>query len=263
VKQRAADSGQPSRHTQFKDHFSKQAADYAKFRPRYPDELFEFLGSLTPARELAWDCATGNGQAAIGLARVFHRVIATDASAEQIENAEIHARVEYRIALAENCGLDDDAIELVTVAQALHWLDLARFYAEARRVLKRAAGTIAAWAYLHLRVAPEIDALIKRYYSEIVGPYWPPERALVENFANLPFPFERIDTPRFQVEADWDLGALLGYLRSWSSTQRYIAAKGRDPVLLIADELRKLWGDPLQQRHLAWPLILHVGRPSA
>src|SRR6266498_1141048 len=88
----------------FKDHFSKQAADYANFRPRYPRELFEYLGSVAPSRALAWDCATGNGQAAVELAEVFDRVIATDASEKQIANAEPHDRVEYRIASAKKAA---------------------------------------------------------------------------------------------------------------------------------------------------------------
>ena len=120
----------------FKDHFSKQAADYAKFRPQYPPELFEYLGGIAPQRKLAWDCATGNGQAAIALASVFERVIATDASEAQIANAEAHAHVEYRVAPAENSGIESDTIDLVMVAQALHWFDLDRFYAEVMRLLK-------------------------------------------------------------------------------------------------------------------------------
>lgn len=245
----------------FKDHFSKQAADYAKFRPRYPAALFDFLASVAPARELAWDCATGNGQAAIGLARIFGHVIATDASAKQIANAEPHPRVEYRVAPAEACGLPDAKIDIVSVAQALHWFDLDRFYDEVRRVLKP-RGVIAAWAYLHLEVSPEIDGIVKRYYSDVVGPYWPPERALVESFSELAFPFDRIAAPHFQIETQCALDQLLGYLRSWSATQRYIAATASDPLDLIRDDLRQAWGDAAQDRHVVWPLILHVGRVS-
>ena len=121
----------------FKDHFSKQAADYATFRPRYPQKLFEYLGSIAPSRRLAWDCGTGNGQAAVGLASTFHRVIATDASEKQIANAQQHERIDYRVASAEDSGIQSEMIDLIMVAQALHWFDLDRFYDEARRVLKR------------------------------------------------------------------------------------------------------------------------------
>src|SRR5436305_157555 len=242
----------------FKDHFSKQAADYAKFRPRYPRELFEYLGSVAPSRALAWDCATGNGQAAVELAKVFDRVIATDASEKQIANAGLHERVEYRMASAEESGLESGTIDLIMVAQALHWFDLGSFYAEVRRVLKN-NGVFAASAYNLLHVEPAIDEIVNRYYYEVVGPFWPPERKLVEQFSDLPFPFQEIDPPEFEMTAQWNLDHLLGYLQTWSSTQRFIAANKRDPLEAIADDLRAAWGDPGQMRKVVWPLILRVG----
>jgi ubiquinone/menaquinone biosynthesis C-methylase UbiE len=178
----------------FKDHFSAQAADYAKFRPGYPRELFNYLASIAPGRQLAWECGTGNGQAAVALASVFDRVIATDASEKQITNAEPHERVEYRVAPAEDSGIESETLDLIMVAQALHWFDLERFYAEARRVLK-VNGVLAASAYNLLHIEPTVDEIVNRYYYEVVGPFWPPERKLIEQFANLPFPFHKIDPP--------------------------------------------------------------------
>lgn len=210
----------------FKDHFSKQASDYAKFRPQYPPELFEYLGGIAPQQKLAWDCATGNGQAAVALASVFERVIATDVSDAQIANAEAHARVEYRVAPAENSGIESDTFDLIMVAQALHWFDLDRFYAEAKRVLKP-RGVFAASAYRFLHITPAVDDLVnRRYYNEIVGPFWPAERALIMNFEEIPFPFPEQETLAFEMKVDWTLDHLLGYLRSWSATQRFIAANG-------------------------------------
>jgi SAM-dependent methyltransferase len=241
----------------FKDHFSEQAADYAKFRPRYPRELFEYLGNIAPSRQLAWDCATGNGQAAVGLASVFDRVIATDASEKQIANAQPHERVEYRVAPAENSGIKSGTVDLIMVAQALHWFDLDRFYAEARRVLKP-NGVLAASAYNLLRIEPAINEIVNRYYHEVVGTFWPPERVLIEKFEELPLPFSEIQAPSFEMIGQWNLEHLVGYLRSWSATQRFIAAKGADPLEQITDELRGAWGNPQQARSVIWPLTLRV-----
>jgi SAM-dependent methyltransferase len=242
----------------FKDHFSKQAADYAKFRPGYPRKLFDYLGSIAPSRQVAWDCGTGNGQAAVGLASVFDRVIATDASEKQIGNAQSHERVDYGVAPAENSGIGSGTIDLIMVAQALHWFDLNRFYVEARRVLKP-DGILAASAYNLLHVEPAIDEVVNRYYYEVVGPFWPPERKLVEQFAKLPFPFREIDAPKFEMTAQWNLDHLLGYLQTWSSTQRFIAANASDPLEQIMDELRTAWGDSPQTRNVTWPLVLRIG----
>jgi SAM-dependent methyltransferase len=242
----------------FKDHFSKQAADYAKFRPSYPQELFDYLRCIAPSHKLAWDCGTGNGQAAVGLASVFDRVIATDASENQIADAQPHERVEYCVAPAENSGIRSATIDLIMVAQALHWFDLDRFYAEARRVLKN-NGVLAASAYSLLQIEPAIDKIVNRYYYEVVGPFWPPERKLVENFGDLPFPFHEIERRKFEMTAQWDLDHLVGCLRTWSSTQRFIAARGRDPLQEINDDLRSAWGDPQQTRNVIWSLILRVG----
>jgi SAM-dependent methyltransferase len=242
----------------FKDHFSTQAADYAKFRPGYPQELFDYLGSIVPSRRLAWDCGTGNGQAAVRLASVFDRVIATDASEKQIANAQTHDGVDYRVAPAENCGIQSGTVDLITVAQALHWFDLDRFYDEARRVLWP-DGILAASAYNLLHIEPAIDNVVNRYYYEVMGPFWPPERRLVEQFNGLPFPFREIDPPKFEMTAQWNLDHLIGYLRSWSSTQRFIAAKGSDPLGQINDELREVWGDSEKMRRVIWPLVVRVG----
>jgi SAM-dependent methyltransferase len=242
----------------FKDHFSRQAADYAKFRPRYPRELFEYLGSVAPSRQLAWDCGTGNGQAAVGLATVFDRVIATDASEKQISNAQPHEHVEYRVAPAESSGIRSDTVDLIMVAQALHWFDLDRFCAEARRVLKL-NGVLAASAYNLLRIEPAIDEIVNRYYHEVVGPFWPPERKLVENFADLPFPFNEIEPPKIEMTTHWNLDHLIGCLGTWSSTQRFMAATGADRLEQIIDELRRAWGNPQQVRSVIWPLTLRIG----
>ena len=189
---------------------------------------------------------------------MFDRVIATDASEKQIANVQPHERVEYLVASAEASWLESGTVDLIMVAQALHWFDLDRFYAEVQRVLKP-NGVLAASAYLFAQIEPAIDAVVNQYYCEVVGPFWAPERRLVENFAEIPFPFHKIDPPKFEMAVHWDLDHLVGYLRTWSATQRFIAAKDTDPLEQIIDELRRAWGNPQQARSVVWPLILRVG----
>ena len=221
--------------------------------------MFEYLGTITPTRQLAWDCATGNGQAAVGLASVFDRVIATDASEKQIANAEQRDRVEYRVAPAEESGLESNSIDLIMVAQALHWFDLERFYDEVRRVLKP-NGALAASAYRFFHITPEIDELVNhRYHDGVVGPFWPPERALIQKFEALPFPFPEIDVPRFEMTAEWNLDQLIGYLRSWSATQRFVATTGRNPLDEIGGDVEKAWGERQKTKRIVWPVTLRVG----
>ena len=244
----------------FKDHFSRQAGEYAKFRPPYPRALFAFIAKHSPNDTQALDCATGSGQAAVALAEFFQNVIAIDASAAQIANAQPHDCVEYRVARAEATGLPDHSCAAITVAQAMHWLDLDDFYTEARRILQP-RGVLVFWAYNYLRLSPEIEAVVRRYHDEIVGRYWPPERKMVGRaYLQLPFPFEEIPHPDFQIEARWTLEHLLGYLRTWSATQRFQTANRSDPLELIARDLAEAWGDPAAERIALWPLTLRFGR---
>lgn len=244
----------------FKDHFSAHASAYARYRPRYPEALFAYLASLCPAHERAWDCATGNGQAARGLAPHFAHIVATDASAEQIGHAAPHPRVAYHVAPAAHSPLAAHTADLVTVAQALHWFDLDGFYAEVNRVLKP-GGVLAVWTYGLFQVNPALDAVIARYYEDLVGPFWPPERRLVEDrYRSLPFPFEEIQPPDFAMHLEWSLDDLVGYLGTWSATRRFIKAHDTDPVAQIAQALSSAWGDPAETKPVRWTLPLRVGR---
>lgn len=245
----------------FHDHFSAVAASYADFRPRYPRELFDYLAELAPGQSLAWDCAAGTGQATLDLAKRFEQVIATDASEKQIAAASARPNIEYRVATAEQSGLAEACADLVTVAQALHWFDLNRFYAEARRVL-RPGGVLAVWAYGISEVeGSDLNDLVQDFYSNVVGPYWPPERKLVEEgYKTLPFPFTELKPPPFQMQTRWTLDQLLGYFSTWSATNRFIKAKGESPLRPLAESFRRVWGDVGSPRLVAWPLSLRVGR---
>jgi len=245
--------------TAFKDHFSGHAADYARFRPNYPAELFDYLVLISPKQELAWDCATGNGQAALGLADHFAKVIATDASARQIESAQPHPSISYRVAPAEASGIDPDTVDLILVAQALHWFDVDRFFTEAKRVSKE-SGILAVSTYTQVSV-PEIHAILSKFYHETTGPYWPAERDLVEtNFENIRFPFPELPSREFEMRQQWNLAQLTGYLRTWSATKKFIAARGFDPVDSLTLELGSVWHDREHARPVTWPLKLRTFR---
>jgi ubiquinone/menaquinone biosynthesis C-methylase UbiE len=244
----------------FEDHFSKQSQTYAQYRPRYPDEIYAYLASIAPGHSLAWDCGTGNGQAAIGLAKHFDKVYATDASAEQISRAYSHEKVEYRVEPAEHVSLNDSSADLVTVAVAIHWFNFDEFYREVKRVLKP-NGVIAAWTYNLTEITPEIDQLIEEYYLGILNGYWP-ERIhyLEEKYETIPFPFEEIIPPSFVMEINWNLIQLAGFFDSWSATQRYKAEKGHHPLEIIWPKLMKAWGDENESLLIRWPLHFRIGR---
>jgi SAM-dependent methyltransferase len=243
----------------FADHFSSIAGAYAASRPRYPDALFEWLASLVPRRDLAWDCAAGNGQATVPLARFFGRVIATDASALQLDAAPRHERIEYRVAPAHASGIAGGSADLVTVAQALHWFDVAAFYREAERVLAP-DGVLAVWTYGRVEVgSAPLDRAIARFHDDVVGPYWPPGRCHVETgYRSLAFPFAEIESPVFAIALRWTLAAFLGYVRTWSATVRFREARGHDPVVDLEREIRADWGD--REREIRWPIRVRAGR---
>lgn len=247
--------------TGFTDHFAGVAAHYASHRPSYPPALFSWLAEKAPTRRLAWDCATGTGQAALGLAEHFEQVWATDASRSQIEAAAPCPNVQYHTAPSDCSGLSEQSADLVTVAQALHWFDLDRFYAEVRRVV-RPGGLLAVWTYGIFRVegtdTAGIQSLLDRFYYETVGDCWPPERRHVENgYADLAFPFHELTPPTCAMAVDWSLDDLAGYLRSWSATSRYHERHGSDPVPLLTVPLAPLWGE--NRRRVVWPLSIKVG----
>jgi SAM-dependent methyltransferase len=244
----------------FKDHFSAAASGYAAHRPAYPAALAEALAALAPGRGLALDCGCGNGQLARLLAEPFERVVATDASAAQIAEAPPHPRIAFRVAPAEASGLPPACADLIAAAQAAHWFDLPAFYAEARRVARPGAVlALISYGVLHLDGAAE--AVLRDFYTRVVGPYWPPERAHVEaGYRTLPFPFAELPAPDLAIEAAWTLADLVGYAGTWSALRGAEAALGRSPLPDFARDLAAAWGDPEARRRVRWPLSLRLAR---
>ena len=215
----------------FHDYFSEQSTEYAEARLDIRTRCIERIAAVVPGRSLAWDCATGNGQAAPATSRGTSSGSSPPTRArEQIARARQIENVEYRVASAEASGLEAASVDLATVAQALHWLDHDRFYREVRRVA-RPGGIIACWSYGQCHVTPELEPLLREFEFEIVGPYWPPNRKWVdEGYRTIPFPFVEIPMPSFDLRVIWTLGQLGQYLRSWSAVSRFRQDRGHDPV---------------------------------
>lgn len=244
----------------FKDHFSTQSSDYSKYRPDYPQELYDFILSEVNEHKTAWDCGTGNGQAAIVLSQYFEKVFATDPSAEQIKNASPKSNIEYRVASAENSTLPDNSIDLITVAQALHWFDFEKFFAEVKRVSKPDAA-IAVWSYELCKVDEEINKIFMKFYRDILEDYWAPERKHVENaYRDIPFPFTEVKEQVFYMKKQWNLQDFIGYLSTWSAVQKYIKINGTNPLELVAADFEKAWINPAAVKEVSFPVTVKTGK---
>jgi len=242
-----------------KDRFSGHASQYAVFRPTYPQALYDFIFQQVSAKATAWDCATGNGQVAADLAKVFKKVYATDISLKQIENARQRSNIEYSVAPANASGLPDATCDLITVGQAIHWFDIPGFYSEVRRVAKPGAW-LAVWGYGLLKIGETEDQIIQHYYKEIVGPYWDPERKLIdEGYQTIPFPFPETQAPNFSSDYMWTLDQFLGYARTWSAYMHYLKANEKDPLPELEKELLSCW-KPGETKKISFPILFRVGR---
>lgn len=246
----------------FKDYFSKQANEYALYRPHYPEALFEYLASTTSFHEIAWDCGTGNGQVALSLTAYYKQIFATDASEKQIAQAFQHERVHYCVAPAERTEIPANSIDLITVGQALHWFNLEKFYQEVRRVLNN-SGAIAVWCYGR-QVIPQATAELNQAlqdYWKAVEPFWPPEIQLVEQkYQTIPFPFVEVTPRPFSATVEWTVDQLIGYFGTWSATQRFIQQHSIDPIAELSHRIVAAWGSSQESKLIEWPIYLRVGR---
>jgi ubiquinone/menaquinone biosynthesis C-methylase UbiE len=242
----------------FKDYFSRQSQDYARFRPHYPQELLAFLSGLVSEHDIAWDCATGNGQVATALTKYFARVYASDGSQAQINNAQKHDKVEYLVSIAEYTPFSEQSINLITVAQAFHWFDAERFFQEVKRVLKP-QGILALWCYDYFHLPHATQSLqdhLHNFYEEIDS-FWPPERILVkEGYVAIPFPFTDVETPPFSMSVVWTAEQVIGYYSTWSAVQRYFDRHGEEKISYLFEQIAANWG---QTQLINWSLSLRVG----
>lgn len=246
--------------TESEIRYRKLAQDYARFRPSYPEDLMEYLASVTPSHLVAWDYGTGNGQAARGISRHFGMVFAADVSFEQLTYAEKDESICYLLARAERFPVSTDQVDIVTVAQALHWFDRDSFYSEVKRVLKP-GGIIAVWSYHLPQMDPEIGQIASQYYQDILGPFWSPSIRLIEDkYATISFPFEELSHPFFEMTTSWKLHQFVGFLTSWSAVPTFIEANGYHPLLAIRSDLNEVWSNPTQERLFHWPIYLRVGK---
>ncbi|HAS46943.1 MAG TPA: SAM-dependent methyltransferase [Microscillaceae bacterium] len=250
----------------FKDNFSKQASLYARYRPVYPQALYDFLLQQVSNKTTVWDCATGNGQVAKILAQYFEQVIATDASKAQIDHAVQLPNIEYHVATAEDSGLANNSVDFITVGQAAHWFRLSRFYEEVQRVAKPGA-MLAIWGYglgyFETKVgnAARLNQMIQHFYTQVVGPFWDEERKHLDKaYETITFPYEQIPAPDFKMHLEWSLQDLVGYLKTWSSVQKYLVQHNRNPVDLLVPELSDAWGETSKMRTITWDVYLKFAK---
>lgn len=242
-----------------KDLFSSSSGAYFTFRPHYPDEWYSFLFSHLGSSQNAWDCGTGNGQVAVKLAERFDKVVATDISEKQLAQAPLRSNIEYRAGRAELSGLPEGSMDLIAVAQAIHWFDFEAFYGEVRRVAAPGA-ILAIWGYGLVQIPGEAGALIRTFYSDLIRPYWDAERRYIdEEYRSIPFPFPEISVPPFSIQARWTLRELEGYLGTWSGLRAYVRQTGKNPLPLLMEEISKAWGKT-KAREINFPLFFRVGR---
>ncbi|WP_443944976.1 class I SAM-dependent methyltransferase [Pedobacter sp. AW1-32] len=242
-----------------KDNFSTQAAEYAIYRPTYPKELYDYLFSLVNNFNAAWDCATGNGQVARVLAENFNQVYATDISEKQLSQALKLPNITYKVESSEKANVPNSSFDLITVAQAIHWFNFEAFYAEVKRTLKP-DGIFAVLGYGVMTIDHDVDLVVHKLYETILGKYWDAERRYIEEkYQTIPFPFEEINAPHFDIKTTWNFDQLIGYLNTWSSLQHYKKTNDRNPLEYVMIELKEAWGNAAQ-KDVQFPILIRIGR---
>lgn len=246
-------------HLSMKDRFSSVAQQYAQYRPQYPQSLYNFLLQHVQHTTKALDVGTGNGQVAAVLADHFSQVYATDISSKQLSYATNKPNIIYQCEPAEQTSFANHTFDLVVCAQAIHWFNVQRFFAEVHRILQP-DGLVAIWGYGLITTAGELNIIISTFYHQLKD-YWDKERRHIdEAYANIPFPFAAIECPPFTIDVQWTRQQLIGYLSTWSAVKAYIEKHAEDPVQAIATAIYAIWNDE-SARQFSFPVFMKAGRP--
>lgn len=241
------------------DNFSEQAETYAQYRPAYPKELYDYIFAHLQKKGVAWDCGTGSGQVAAYLAEYFNKVYASDISEEQMNFAPQISNITYVNAPAEKTPFPDNIFDLVTVAQAIHWFNFDRFYAEVQRTTKKSA-LIAVIGYGMVRVNKLLNPMVDQFYDEVFQNYFMENRAYLDaHYATIPFPFSEIETPDFSISCDWSVSDLEGYFNSWSAVQKIKEEEGHNPVNQVIGRIKEYWGKD-ELKEVEFPIFIRLGQ---
>ena len=244
----------------FHDLFSGHAKLYSEVRPGYPTEIYDFIAANVNHTEIAWDCGSGNGQAATKLAEIFSQVFATDSSAKQIEHAILHNNVSYSVQPSENTNFPDSIFDCVTVAQAIHWYDLKKFYNELHRTLKP-GGLLCVWGYTWFNISDDIDDIVEKTLISSLKEYWAPQTKLLQDgYKDLILPYEQITVPSFKIVVHWDLTQIISYLHSWSPMKSYGEKHGDKGMDLLFEGMIEAWGPKIKKRKISMPIYMKASR---
>ncbi|KAK8937636.1 hypothetical protein KSP40_PGU018350 [Platanthera guangdongensis] len=265
----------------------EQVQGYASYRPNYPPDLFNFiLSKTTGRRQLAWDVGTGSGQAAVSLSSLFDAVVATDSSPEQISHAPTHLPNVRFVVTPPSLTIPDlhrlvappESIDLITVATALHWLDIPAFFSQAHAVLRRPGGVVAVWGYgCDLLIGGRRMEAINRRIYEAICPYWETNvREMVQDgYAGVDFPFEAVEgveegtapVRKFTAEREMGVAELIGL---WQTSTSYQRARKAGVELIteeVKEELKRAWveedgGEQLnnKKKMVRFPISLRIGK---
>lgn len=238
--------------------FNQESDKYFLNRPRYPLELYRLTRDNCRKRDTAWDCACGNGQVSIDLIPYFSKIEATDINENQLKNSFNDSRISYSLQNSEVTNFPALYFDAVCVAQALHWLDTEKYFAEVKRVLKP-GGLFACWGYSFFHVNEEIDTVIRSRLLERIDPYWSAQNRILHNrYRDIAFPFRKLNLPEIKMAVQWNLNQLLAYLETWSAVKLYREKEQKNIIEELRPLLLQKW-DSNENREISMDFFYYMG----